>query len=722
MSYNFPVQSTTSSLNTLSSITSSAATTLVTSFVEVYPRALSSRSASGSKSRSSSSDDSSCTGKQKCQKGTNVTGTAVGLSIGIPVFVFLCIIGFFVWRSYKKGKKEAETDNDPDFYGETTVLPDYPNKPTRGGDGGDVFDQDDGVSFYSNPFANDSARYPSKVLNNQDMLNQTQNRVGSGARGNAYFESFKLPYQHNTGSKASLDEFAREMGSEYPAYQLTSRPNSPYRSANSSSINLSTNKNVRNLTEKTYSLEDPTTDSSQSYRESKFNTENVLGDSPLGKDRPNSQSTSDDDDAYKDSYDNLDPNGYDNRHPQHYRQNSQLSYIDEPEVLTNSFEQQTGAEPLPQEEVHEEEEQVSSKSVSPVKKVTVTAPLKNEEDEDDEDIKRMKSVYRVYFDRENSIKKPSGAPESDVPPLPKINTEEIDTQESQRDIKDPQYDADESNEAQVPETRLDPNQTSKSNLLSVKPGEEEGGNSTASKHRAVSSIYSTIPLAQFEEPPQQVYHQQTPHYSPQYQQSPQHIYQPPHIHRQYPQQQPPSPQMSQQPYYAPPPLEPLQTLPTPNKMDYNSIVTQTDYAPKKSLTTAAKPELSIKPFNPLHYSDQIFTPTSPVSAQSPHFPHQQPQASFTGTRDITPPSPHHIRQSVVMMNPVEIGKQKIYRPAGAFSQMNSASSSRNGSLTSQSAYTSQNVYQAPSSAELPRSGSQADLRKQLGSSDNYNFV
>lgn len=716
MSYKIPIQSTTS-LNTFNPITSST-TTMVTSFVHLEPRILTDKSSgsdSGSKSQSSSSSKSSkCIDKQRCETGTNITGLTVGLSIGIPVFVFAIIIGFFVWRSYKKGKKESETDNDPDFYGETTMLPDYPNRFNRGNNNG--FDEDDGVSFYSNPFANDSARYPSKVLNHPDMLNQNQNRapsVSTTVRNDPYYESFKLPYQHNTGSHHSLDEFAKEMGSEYPAYHITSRPNSPYRSANSSSINVSTNKNVRNLTEKTYSLEDPTTtDSSQSYRESKFNTENVLGDSPLGKNR---ESSSTDDDDYKDSYDNLDPNsGADKRQSQHYRQNSELSYIDEPEVLTNSFEQETGAEELPEPK---------SKEVSPVKKVTVSAPLKDAEEEDeDEDIKRMKSVYRVYFDRENSIKKPnSNVPQSDVPPLPKVDTEQLPEPELKV------YENED--EANTSLSSLDPKQNSSSNLLSVAP-QQNDESTFAAKHRAVSSIYSTIPLAQFDDqpqPPQQAYYQQNPRYHPQQQQQqPQHIYQPPYPQGQYQQHsQPPSPQLSHQPQFAPPPLEPLQSLPTPNKMDYNSIVTQTDYAPKKSLTTGnKKPDLSIKPFNPLHYSDQIFTPTSPISPPSQQFP-QQPQASFnssSGDRNITPPSPHHIRQSIVMMNPVEIGKQRIYRPAGSFSQMNSANSSRNASLTSQSAYTSQDVYQAPSSAELPRSGSQADLRKQLGASDNYNFV
>lgn len=708
MSY-VPVQSTTT-LYSFSPSTSSSST-LITSYVELHARASKSDSsdASSSSSKSSKSTSDSCDDKQRCQTGEDTNATTIGLSIGIPVGVFCLIIGFFMWRSYRKGKKEAESDNDPDFYGETTILPDYPKKFGGPGVAGE---QDDDVSFYSNPFANDSARYPSRVLNHPDMLNQAQNRpyaASTTTRGDPYYETFKLPYEHTAGSHTSLDEFAKGMGAEYPAYQLTSRPNSPYRSANSSSINLSTQKNVRNLTEKTYSLDDPTTDSSQSYRESKLNTENVLGDSPLGKDRPES---SVDEEEYKDSFDNLKPDSHQAR-DSHYRQNSDVSYLDEPEVITNKVEDQSeGPFEDPKEEIPPATSQTTDKSATVV-------PLNDaEEDEESEDIKRMKSVYRVYFDRENSIKKPTEKPQSDLPPLPQIDTETESVAQVEQEHEDEQ-------EAEDTIPSLDPNQNSTNNFLSVNPSQGGDDEQTAAeRHRAVSSIYSSIPLAQFADSPQEL--QQSFH--PQQQQYPQaqqqrNIYQPPYAQRQqaYPQQysQPSSPQLSYQPQFAPQPLKPLQTLPTPNKMDYNSIVTQTDYAPKKPTPSAAKPDLSIKPFNPLHYSDQIFQPTSPISPSAQQFP-SQPQ-SF-GQRDITPPSPHHIRQSIVMMNPVEIGKHKLYRPAGSFTQMNSANSSRNGSLTSQSAYTSQQTYQAPSTAELPRSGSKADLRNQLGSSDNYNFV
>jgi hypothetical protein len=76
-----------------------------------------------------------------------------------------------------------------------------------------------------------------------------------------------------------------------------------------------------------------------------------------------------------------------------------------------------------------------------------------------------------------------------------------------------------------------------------------------------------------------------------------------------------------------------------------------------------------------------------------------------------------------MVNPVEIGKQKIYRPAGSFSQyqQQSANSSRNGSMTSASVAYSQQEQQEGNDY-LPKSGSQADLRKHLGSSNNYSFV
>ncbi|ODV74418.1 SKG6-domain-containing protein [Cyberlindnera jadinii NRRL Y-1542] len=693
-----------------------------TSYVNIYVRETSSAgSSSSSHSRSSSSTSSKCTDAQYCQTGTNMTGMTIGLAVGIPVGVFLLIIAALIFRAYRKNKKETkeEIDNDPDFYGDSTALPDYPTSKA-------FYNGEDSRSLYSsslqqnNPFA-ESARYPSGAFSSRTAGAGGQQQgslynYGNGPQSSgAIYDAFSLPYEQNLGSKHSLDEFSRHMGSEYQAYQLaqttsrsTSRPHSPYMTPNSSSWDIAGGRNTsRNLMiEKTNSDEPTTTShSSRSFPENKHVSpargydvdEHPVEDGDVkGRRRT----------LHEDEHP-LEPQGLHDpkksRDFDHDKRRSDLSFVEnEPERLNH-------------------------------KVVAFNEPVKEEgvEEEEDEDIKRMKSVYRVYFDRENSMKSTKSAKsttveedEDRVPPLPDINVQGLN--EDEHGVP-PQAESSDEDDFHFDQAEAG----SKNN--------DTLGVSTQKPPRAVSSIYSTVPLQfgqdqqRYPQAPEQSYqqypqqdYQQYPQQYPQqhsqqypqqysqqhpqqFQSSPQHIYQP---HRlPYQQQQHSSSSSSLQ--------EPLDKIPNPSRIDYNSIVSDTQYAPTKSLTGGTRPpKLAVKPFNPLHYSDQIFSPTSPSSPYSPQF--QQPQPSSASTNDQSIPSPHHIRQSIVMVNPVEIGKQKLYRPAGSFQQqMNSANSSRAASLTSQS-------YAPPppanvTSTDLPRSGSQADLRKQLGSSENYHF-
>ncbi|ONH70162.1 Protein SKG6 [Cyberlindnera fabianii] len=572
-------------------------TSLTTSFVNLQIRATSSDDESSSSSKKHTTrkhTKSRCNDAQRCETGSSTTPLTIALAVTIPTVVFLSIIGFFMFRSYKKGRAESKDDNDPDFYGETTILPDYPStRPTGPND-------DSLYSHGQNPFALDNARYPSAALAKYNNPSQSRSMSRGSPSMNTvqadpYYESFTLPYSHNLGSKQSLDEFAKNLGSEYQAYQISSRPGSrpqsPYRSTNSSALNLAHNDpKMRHLTEKsTNSYEGETTDSPYSYNETKVNTDNILDDEQSVVTR----------DVFADPERSTQQQHTDKR-------NSDMSYLeDEPEHLNTthdsvlrSQEEATGD----QTDDGDDDETAATTS----KGVNFDAKADDEDEEEDEDIKRMKSVYKVYFDRENSVKKPGNtikAPSIDVPPLPDVD---IDSTIQQLESED-------------------------------KVGELE---------------------------------------------------------------------------------QPVGHLGDDHKIDYGSVVSSTEYAPTKSLTGGTRENLTVKPFNPLHYSDQIFSPTSP---SSPTFSQFQAPDQF---KDAAPPSPHHLtRQSVVMVDPVGIGKQKIYRPAGSFSQMNSANSSRAGSLTSQSQYPQPSIAASTSDAELlPRSGSKADLRQQLGASENYNFM
>lgn len=673
-------------------------TSLTTSFVNLQIRATSSDDESSSSSKKHTTrkhTKSRCNDAQRCETGSSTTPLTIALAVTIPTVVFLSIIGFFMFRSYKKGRAESKDDNDPDFYGETTILPDYPStRPTGPND-------DSLYSHGQNPFALDNARYPSAALAKYNNPSQSRSMSRGSPSMNTvqadpYYESFTLPYSHNLGSKQSLDEFAKNLGSEYQAYQISSRPGSrpqsPYRSTNSSALNLAHNDpKMRHLTEKsTNSYEGETTDSPYSYNETKVNTDNILDDEQSVVTR----------DVFADPERSTQQQHTDKR-------NSDMSYLeDEPEHLNTthdsvlrSQEEATGD----QTDDGDDDETAATTS----KGVNFDAKADDEDEEEDEDIKRMKSVYKVYFDRENSVKKPGNtikAPSIDVPPLPDVD---IDSTIQQLESED------KVGELEQPVGHLGDDQSS----------------SEVKKPRAVSSVYSTVPLQfdqyQQQSQPHQQYQQYPPQQYNQYQQPRQQYQQP--YQQQYPPQQYNQPPSRGSPRLHPqysgnrqPPVElpPLQTVPTPSKIDYGSVVSSTEYAPTKSLTGGTRENLTVKPFNPLHYSDQIFSPTSP---SSPTFSQFQAPDQF---KDAAPPSPHHLtRQSVVMVDPVGIGKQKIYRPAGSFSQMNSANSSRAGSLTSQSQYPQPSIAASTSDAELlPRSGSKADLRQQLGASENYNFM
>ena len=109
----------------------------------------------------------------------------------------------------------------------------------------------------------------------------------------------------------------------------------------------------------------------------------------------------------------------------------------------------------------------------------------------------------------------------------------------------------------------------------------------------------------------------------------------------------------------------------------------------------------------------------------------------TGGTQSTGLHPHQMRNSIVMTNPSELQVNTLYKPAGSFRKFNDPYS-RNNSMNSQANTYQQyvqnqmhtrvsgileeeDILQPPSvPGILPHSGSSEDLRKQLGSSHNFN--
>lgn len=133
-----------------------------------------------------------------CEKPVSTNSLEIGLGIGIPVAVVFAALGFLMYWRYRKNKKES-LEHDPDFdeNGDATALPDFP-----------AFSKDD-------PFDNRfSVRPHSKHMDAASHL-KSANEVGSVSTRmgteDTPVDGFVLPYHHQTSSKASLEEFARQL-------------------------------------------------------------------------------------------------------------------------------------------------------------------------------------------------------------------------------------------------------------------------------------------------------------------------------------------------------------------------------------------------------------------------------------------------------------------------------------------------------------------------------
>ena len=195
-------------------------------------------------------DDKDCSkaankNSQLCATGTSTSTLAICLAVILPVFFIGIFLGYFAWRAYKKNKKEALEDDDPDFNGDNIVLPDMLDDKdsdqgryrTAGGNpGANPFTYASASSVQlpqpaaTNPFGD------SKHNNGRDMNQKTQPSYMYNhpeMRSQASFpptlhnhnavESIVLPYADETGSRRSLEELSRKLGGDYGGYRVPER-------------------------------------------------------------------------------------------------------------------------------------------------------------------------------------------------------------------------------------------------------------------------------------------------------------------------------------------------------------------------------------------------------------------------------------------------------------------------------------------------------------------
>lgn len=164
------------------------------------------RGTSSSSSLSSSSSTLSCSGKNadltRCEKPASSNSLEIGLGIGIPVAAILMVLSYFIIRNYRKEKREA-MDHDPDFdeNGDPTALPDLP-----------AFSKEaNPFQLNENQFASNGG-YPLMLMQNKSVHDVASMDKHSSSPADPYIDGFVLPYHNQTGSKASLDHFARQLG------------------------------------------------------------------------------------------------------------------------------------------------------------------------------------------------------------------------------------------------------------------------------------------------------------------------------------------------------------------------------------------------------------------------------------------------------------------------------------------------------------------------------
>ncbi|SCV00044.1 LAMI_0G02542g1_1 [Lachancea mirantina] len=668
----------------------------------LHVRADNSKSSSSSASSSQKSATTSACKGSSCELpagNTHQTNTAVIVAVVVPVCLVAIALSIVLYMVWKKGKKEALEDNDPDYDGDGDFFPSmgphYELKDSfpRGNSSGSNFD-----GFEPKiPYEYGGVGVPS--------LGPNSMRTGTPA------EAFQLP--HGTG-REDLREFARSLdANDFSGYRLASRsaselsltqpsvpmnkvrPAAPLHKKSFTSSNL--------LSVETSSFSNPSPEkaspANHQFREPSGAAEST---GPLRR----SASFEFEASPVKDVRTNVEQgyvrsfSGYSPDEPTQESKDdtASIDLDNAPNGVQNPF--------LP--EGFPENEYVG-----------------NFNNKEEENIKRMKSIYEVYLDRNGTVvKKKTGDAEisskHEVPveDLPADALHQINAMAaSNTDAQSP-----------IPAEDKSGIYADASNLRL--PADEPPD------HRIASSIYSEMPPVTDHSQaiePQHLEQNQNMQYIPQQPNLtyPQGAYSrqpafPQHMHMQ--QQRLHLPQQ----YYHPQALENIRELPTPSHLPFSATTSSLTSFRGNGNGAINAIMGDGRSANPIDHPELFYNQTSPT--QDGFAINHSTQSYSQGSQVL----PHHLRQSVVMTNPAELSHSKLYKPAGSFRNY-SAANSRNNSMTSQ--HTMQqhqaqlahqrvsgilddhDAYQRPNmSAILPLSGSQDDLRKQLGSSHNYNNV
>lgn len=567
-----------------------------------------------------SSTTSQCSGSgQSCRKPSNISGVTVGVAVAIPVGCVLILFGVILWIVYRRNKRESQDDNDPDFQGDTEYLP-----------------SEEGRQY--------GMRSVVQEKDDESYLPPGHDRF-AGHRDSRRRDTD--PFMIPEANDSSLRDFARQLKEEqYGPYRLASNSNSRV----ASQASLPFEKNEARISHNIGSTLSPYTSTDFNYSQS---DKTPPSESSSSSNRPLEQS------PVKSAAGEV-TKQYGEDHSGFEAEQSRADTTAE-----KSFNLEVG------NVLNQLDHSIRADLQQDTRDDHVIAISPAEE----ENIQRMRSIYKVYLDRDGTVR--------------------------QRHVDEPEYDDEDQEEGEEAEA-------APANLHLNAPSEA---------HRVASSIYSAAPPLQ-SYPEQQYYPVQDPnsqYYMPQ-QQYP----------AQYTPQAMPFPQHQQ--YAHPQTLESIGELPSPAYLPSSSSShSLTSFRHKYKPPQLQPGRINGTAVNPMDHPEMFYTGNNGSY-------HSFQSSGGNGQ----PAAPHQLRQSIVMTDPSQLTAGFKYRPAGSI-RTASAANTRSNTMTSrmdpmyqqQQAYNSrvsgllneEDVMQPPSVGQiLPHSGGSDDLRRQIGSSHNYNVV
>lgn len=690
-----------------------------------------------SSSKTSKSKSTKCTGtKQQCELPTNskhTTGVTVGVAVAVPVAVVILLLIVILYFVYRRSKREAQEDNDPDFEGDSEFLPHHNtyemHNQYSSSDSNQNMREKVDSAFYNGmsmaPPGVSQQQYPQPQGFVNGAVNPFSNRDSSWTA-----DPFQLPEAENT---ESLREFAKQVHNDgLGGYRLASRNGSQLSLQNDQSSYMANNNRLSNMRVVTNQsdLNNQYVASGETRMASVNNSKNT---SPLKNSnnidnyqQPQNLSHkkldfSQEVETFDSEHDDDDDDGFD-------FESNQSKFKNQPEHLAVETNTPTPLSPPPpqQQQQQDGDNQYAS-----------NIPLSPEE----ENIQRMKSIYKVYLDRNETVR------DSNI--VHHVEGQEVKVEQNnmaQNGVSatlSPQGQTPTMESATQPVMNVPQIQVQEDTSAPVM-GNNDGANNNnleASRmsHRIASSIYSEAPVqayhSQLQQQQQQYGYNQDPNFAMMQQQQQNYGY-PQQQQQQFYNNYPPLPNMPSQ-YMHPQTLEQIDELPMPSKLVYSGSshsltsfkqVTKSQQQIQQQQNMLQTARLNGTALNPMDHPEMFYA-TDEGLMQQPQMPNDSSMSFVSNNSQMTNVlSPHQMRKSIVMTNPATLQSQTTYKPAGSLrniqpqQQMDPYYQQQQQQMHSRVSGILDNtdMIQPPSvGGILPHSGSQEDLRKQLGSSGNY---